>query len=255
MSVHGIIQKSDLFSLWEQKKFSKILLYKEHVFDMLVHLDILSEQRRYDLTTGSRLPVEDYFVPCMVTEQNTTNYMKNECTPKRAICLAFVFKGSIIPPALPNRLISACLSMWRLKRYEGKQLLFSGFIGLTFDKSHDIVVRVKSNTIFLFILHKTSRGLIVRDIATGVKECLFATLERISEFYQSTSNKTSSQQQPFHVELVCSKCMCFLPATEAKASETNNVICSGCSQNYEIGVWNQDKVQKQIIREVQVKFI
>jgi hypothetical protein len=54
--------------------------------------------------------------------------------------------------------------------------------------------RVESNKILLFILHKTSKGLIVRDIATGVKECLLATLERISEFYQSASNKTSSQQ-------------------------------------------------------------
>jgi hypothetical protein len=95
----------------------------------------------------------------------------------------FVFKSSIIPPALPNRLIGACLSMWRLKTYERKQLLFSGFIGLTFDKSHDIVVRVEGNKILLVLLHKTSKGLIVRDIATGVKDCLIATLERISEFY------------------------------------------------------------------------
>jgi hypothetical protein len=244
MSVHGVIQKSDLFSLWERKEFSKILLYKEYVFDMLVHLDILSEQRRYDRKTGNRLPVEDFFVPCMVTEQYTTNYMKNECTPQRAICLAFVFKGSIIPPALPNRLIGTCLSMWRLKTYEGKQLLFSGFIGLTFDKFHDIIVRVESNKILLFILHKTSKGLIVHDIATGVKECLYATLERISEFYQLASNKNSSQQQPFHVELACSNFKCFLPETEAKASENNHVICEGCNQNYEIEIWNQDKVQE-----------
>jgi hypothetical protein len=50
---------------------------------------------------------------------------------------------------------------------EGRKLLFAGFIGLTFDKSHDIVVRVERNKILLFILHKTSKGLIVRDIATG----------------------------------------------------------------------------------------
>jgi hypothetical protein len=57
MSVHGVITKNDLFSLWERTEFSKIHTYKEYVFDMLVHLDILSEQRRYDQTTGSRLPV------------------------------------------------------------------------------------------------------------------------------------------------------------------------------------------------------
>jgi len=244
MSDHGVIQKNDLFSLWERKEFSKIHTYKEYVFDMLVHLDILSEQCRYDQYTGSRLPVEDYFVPCMVTEQYTTNYMENECTPRRAICLAFVFKGSMIPPALPNRLIGACLSMWGLKTYEGKKLLFAGFIGLTLDKSHDIVVRVERNKILLFILHKTSKGLIVRDIATGVKECLYATLERISEFYQSASNKQSSQQQPFHVELACSNFKCFLPESEAKASESDQVKCSECNQNYEVDIWNQNKVQE-----------
>ena len=243
MSDHGVIQKKNLFSLWDRKEFSKIHSYKEYVFDMLVHLDILSEQRRYDLTTGSRLPVEDYFVPCMLTEQYTTNYMKNECTPRRAICIAFIFKGSMIPPALPNRLIGACLSMWALKTYEGRKLLFAGFIGLTFDKSHDIVVRVERNKILLFILHKTSKGLIVRDIATVVKECLNDTLGRISEFYQSASNKESSQQQPFHVELACSNFKCFLPESEAKASEIDHVKCSGCNQNYEVEIWNQDKVQ------------
>ena len=242
MSDHGVIQKKDLFSLWEQKEFSKIHSYKEYVFDMLVHLDILTEQRRYNLTTGSRLPVEDYFVPCMVTKKYTTNYMEEECTPRRAICLAFVFKGSMIPPALSNRLIGACLRMWALKTYEGRKLLFSGFIGLTLDKSHDIVVRVESNKIVLYIVHKKSKGLIVSDIATNVKECLYATLERISEFYQSASNKQSSQQQPFHVELACSNLICFLP--EAKASESDHVKCSRCNQNYEVEIWNQDKVQE-----------
>ena len=244
MSDHGVIAKNDLFSLWERKEFSKIHTYKEYVFDMLVHLDILSEQRRYDLYTGSRLPVEDYFVPCMVTKQYITNYMKNECTPRRAICLAFVFKGSMIPSALPNRLIGTCLSMWGLKTYEGTKLLFSGFIGLTFDKSHDIVVRVESKQILLFILHKTSKGLIDPDIATGVKECLYATLKRISEFYQSASNKQSSEQQPFHVELACSNFKCFLPESEAKTSESDHVKCSGCNQNYEVDIWNQDKVHE-----------
>jgi hypothetical protein len=28
--------------------------------------------------------------------------------------------------------------MWALKTYEGRKLLFAGFIGLTFDKSHDM---------------------------------------------------------------------------------------------------------------------
>ncbi|VDI01240.1 Hypothetical predicted protein [Mytilus galloprovincialis] len=139
MSESGIVQRNDMYLIWEQKHFNKISPYKEFIFDMLIHLDILSEQRRYDTYTGSRLPVENFFVPCMLTQRNDTSFMTHECTPEKAISLAFVFKGTIIPPALPNRLISACLSMWTVKTYEGKRLLFSGFIGLSFDKAHSIV--------------------------------------------------------------------------------------------------------------------
>ncbi|VDH93962.1 Hypothetical predicted protein [Mytilus galloprovincialis] len=154
--------------------------------------------------TGSRLPVENFFVPCMVTERNTTSFMEKECTPERAICLAFVFKGTVIPPALPNRLISACLSMWTLKQYEGEKLLFSGFIVVSFDKAHDVVVCVEGNKILLYIVHKPRAGLIVPDIATVVKECLVTTMERISDFYQSTSTclqDSALNQIPSDVEL------------------------------------------------------
>ncbi|CAG2197084.1 unnamed protein product [Mytilus edulis] len=178
----------------------------------------------------------------MVTERNTTSFMDKECTPERAICLAFLFKGTIIPPALPNRLISACLSMWTVKQYEGRQLLFSGFIGLSFDKSHDIVVCVEGNKILLYIIHRTSSGLIVSDIATGVKECLVVTMERISDFYQSTIHAKRSQQSPFHIEYTCSSLKCFISEEEAK--QTNGWICDKHNQIQKAGhwrVWNQDQ--------------
>ncbi|VDI13653.1 Hypothetical predicted protein [Mytilus galloprovincialis] len=149
MSDSGIICRGDMYSIWDQKDFRAILPYKEFIFNILIYLDILAEQRRYDIASGMRLPVENYFVPCMVTERNTSSFMVKECTPERAICLAFVFKGTVIPPALPNRLISACLSMWTLKQYEGRKLLFSGFIVVSFDKAHDIVVCVEGNKILL----------------------------------------------------------------------------------------------------------
>jgi hypothetical protein len=88
-------------------------------------------------------------------------------------------------------------------------------------QGHDIVVRVERNKILLFILHKTSKGLIVRDIATVVKECLNDTLGRISEFYQSASNKESSQQQPFHVELACFQIFFLALSVPNKSYSTN----------------------------------
>ncbi|CAG2253610.1 unnamed protein product [Mytilus edulis] len=243
MSESGIIRREDLYQIWEQKDFRPILRYKEFIFNILIHLDILAEQRRYDTATGSRLPVENFFVPCMVTQRNTTSFMNTECTPEKAICLAFVFKGTVIPPALPNRLISACLSMWTLKQYEGRKLLFSGFIVVSFDKAHDVVVCVEGNKILLYIVHKTSAGLIVPDIATGVKECLVTTMERISDFYQSTIDVKRSQQSPFHIEYSCSNLKCFI--SEEEALQTKEWVCDEHKQTHRAGhfaVWNQDKV-------------
>ncbi|XP_076082663.1 uncharacterized protein LOC143053769 [Mytilus galloprovincialis] len=244
MSTCGTIRREDLYLIWKQKDFCAILPYKEFIFNILIYLDILAEQRRYDTTTGSRLPVENFFVPCMVTERNTTCFMDKECTPERAICLAFLFKGTIIPPALPNRLISACLSMWTVKQYEGRQLLFSGFIGLSFDKSHDIVVCVEGNKILLYIVHRTSSRLIVPDIATGVKECLVTTMKRISDFYHSTIHAKSSEKSPFHVEYSCSEMQCFISEKEALLEK--GWVCE--KHNYKDRnwlVWNQDKKQEQ----------
>ncbi|XP_063417172.1 uncharacterized protein LOC134699498 [Mytilus trossulus] len=245
MSESGIIQRKELYLIWEQKHFTKLSPYKEFIFDILIHLDIISEQRRYDTNTGSRLPVEYFFVPCMLIQRNDTRFMTHECTPEKAISLAFVFKGTIIPPALPNRLISAGLSMWTVKTYEGKQLLFSGFVCLSFDKAHDIVVCVEGNKIILYIVHETSNGLIVPDIATGIKECMYTTLERISEFYKSTVS-SSSQKLPFHIEYACSMLECHIP--EEAAFTTDEWICDKhriVHTKDKWNIWNQDQTKEQ----------
>lgn len=223
MTKHGIIQKNDLFSIWKRREFSNIWPYREFIFDMLIHLDILSEQRRYDRETGSRLPVKDYFVPCMLTARNESNYFQKECTSNKSMCLAFTFKGTVIPPALPNRLISACLSIWALKEYNGQKLLFPGFVALAVDKSHDLIVCVQDNKILVYIVHKRTRDLIMPDVALCVRECLYTTLQRISEFYQSTIEDKSSQKLPFHLEFACSETTCFIP--EKDALEMDCWIC------------------------------
>ncbi|VDH96236.1 Hypothetical predicted protein [Mytilus galloprovincialis] len=222
MSESGIIRREDLYQIWKQKDFRAILPYKEFIFNILIYLDILAEQRRYDTTTGSRLPVDNFFVPCMVTERNKTSFMDKECTPEKAICLAFVFKGTVIPPALPNRLI------------------------ISFDKAHDVVVCVEGNKILLYIVHTSSAGLIVPDVATGVKECLVTTMERISDFYQSTIHEKNIQQLPFQIEYSCSALKCFI--SEEKALQTNVWVCNEHKLTHRVGdwvVWNQDKNNEQ----------
>ncbi|XP_076110165.1 uncharacterized protein LOC143078971 [Mytilus galloprovincialis] len=181
----------------------------------------------------------------MLPERNNTDYLTLECTPERTVSLALVFKGTIIPPALPNRLICACLSMWTLKEYQGRKLMFSGFVGLSFDKEHDIVVCVEGNKILLYLVHKRSKGLIVPDIATSVRDCLFVTLERISEFYQSTIHRKAKNKLPFHTEYSCSKLNCFTPE-ENMVVDTEECLCEhGENIKHNWRVWNQKLEQMQ----------
>ncbi|XP_063438208.1 uncharacterized protein LOC134719161 [Mytilus trossulus] len=135
--------------------------------------------------------------------------------------------------------------MWTLKEYQGRKLLFSGFVGLSFDKEHDIVVCVEGNKILLHLVHKRSKGLIIPDIATSVRDCLFVTLERISEFYQSTIHCKANNKLPFHTEYSCSKLNCFTPE-EYMVVDTEEFLCEhGENIKHNWRVWNQKLEQMQ----------
>ncbi|CAG2188603.1 unnamed protein product [Mytilus edulis] len=113
---------------------------------------------------------------------------------------------------------------------------------------------VEGNKILLYIIHRTSSGLIVPDIATGVKECLVITMERISDFYQSTIHTKRSQQSPFHIEYTCSKLKCFI--NEKETLQTSGWICDKHNQTHKTGhwrVWNQDQTKEQCEEDCQLE--
>ncbi|CAG2245944.1 unnamed protein product [Mytilus edulis] len=84
------------------------------------------------------------------------------------------------------------------------------------------------------------------DIATVVKECLVTTLERISDFYQSTIHVKRCQQLPFHLEYSCSEMKCFID--EEEALQSNEWVCDTHNITHRAGnstVWNQEKEKEQ----------
>ncbi|CAG2184689.1 unnamed protein product [Mytilus edulis] len=86
------------------------------------------------------------------------------------------------------------------------------------------------------------QGLIIPDIATSVRDCLFVTLERISEFYQSTIHCKANNKLPFHTEYSCSKLNCFTPE-ENMVVDTEECLCEhGENIKHNWRVWNQKLV-------------
>ncbi|VDI41762.1 Hypothetical predicted protein [Mytilus galloprovincialis] len=123
--------------------------------------------------------------------------------------------------------------------------------------SQDLLVYHLTNHMILLYALKATRfsftsftepppGLIVPDIATGVKECLVTTMERILDFYQSTIHANCSKQSIFHIEYSCSKLHCFI--SEKEALQTSEWVCDDHKLTHTDGnwlVWNQDKKKVQ----------
>ncbi|XP_052084856.1 uncharacterized protein LOC127722050 isoform X2 [Mytilus californianus] len=199
----GRLTKSDLTKIWSSEKFSHFLQHEEYFRQLLVHYDILSEMKRYDKESGKKMSVDCYLLPCMITKQNTTTYVERHVQSSKCIGFVFDFRDSHVPDAIPSRLIASIISIWNIKRYKDEDLLFSNFVVVVLDRKHDLVVKTESNKIAVYLKHKDRREMIIKDLASSVRQCLEQNLARISEVYSLsfTSDSTSKKYVPFDVKL------------------------------------------------------
>ncbi|CAG2184937.1 unnamed protein product [Mytilus edulis] len=243
----GRLTKTDLTKIWSSEKFSHFLQHEEYFRQLLVHYDILSEVKRYDREGGKKIPVDRYLVPCMIKTQNTTNFVECHITSKKCIGFVFEFRASHVPDAIPSRLISSIISIWNVKCYDNIELLFHGFVAVVLDRKHDLVVKIERNTIAVYIVHKVRKELIIRDLASCVRQCLEQNLDRISEVYSlSFSDEiTTKRYVPFHVKFKqgCLSQNCVIVAKDIDGVE-NELLCrihGYKTPKSELDIWYSDR--------------
>ena len=214
----------------------------------MVHYDILSEMRRYDIENGKKISTDCYLVPCMITTQNTTTFVEKHLTSDKCVGFVFEFSATDVPDAIPCRLIANILSIWNVKSYENVDLLCYGFVAVVLDRKHDLVVKTEHNTIAVYIVHKDRKELITRDLATCVRKCLEQNLARISEVYSLSFTRDNITQIyiPFHVKL---KSGCLSPNCLLDAQNANSIKTSWVCDNHgyitpksELDIWYTDRV-------------
>lgn len=182
-------------------KFNRLGSYSDFFRELLVYFDILAEIRRYDKTTGRKIDIECYFLPCLIYQTNTTTFVENCIKSERCISFAFVFEKSYVPPAVTNRFISCVLSIWNVKIYNNIELLFSAFVVVSLDRNHDLVVQADQTSIVIYLIHKQRKELIIRDLASSVRQCLEENLQRISEVYSDSYTESPSRYVPFTMKV------------------------------------------------------
>lgn len=199
----GILSKDILFKIWSQAQFKHILPFRNYMVDMLQHLDIIVEPKRSDTSEGE----PHFLVPCMITNQNTTDFLQRWCTDKYSIHLAYKFVDSVIPPALTYRFLGSFLTMGDLENYRQKTMIFTDLAVVSIDAKHSVAVRAEGDRLIISLIHYDGKNKIVPTIASSIQECLTASIHRITEFYslamddeQKSPDMTNLREYPFKID-------------------------------------------------------
>ncbi|VDI49473.1 Hypothetical predicted protein [Mytilus galloprovincialis] len=219
LSSTGVLKKTDLFTLWSQPAFKEILTdvkTKEYVVQVLLHLDILIEPKRY---TEKDTAADLFLVPCIVKEKIPQKMHRN-VTDDRTICIAYHLKETVVPSALSFKLIGAAISIWPLKVEDSRFCLFFQAAIMDADKRNELQIHVEGQRIIAYLNNDVSKQLISPDLATTTQECLTLALGRILQFYRRCFGKQSHHLMSdlFDIEVgeICNGKTCLIPLSEAK---------------------------------------
>ena len=203
MNQDGILRKQDIDTIWKRNK--ELLKHKDYLIALMCHLDILAEPRIYHPDSDHLLHSDFFFVPSLVTQTDSTSFLKQDNLNLRSLGISFKFHSSVLPPAIGFRFISCCVEMWEVVTYENQKMLFSGMTVVCINKSLMLVVQMKEQRVDIFLIHETSRFQIIPDMAASIRECLNDTLYRISNSYKLSSAglDVDTESVLFHLEYTC----------------------------------------------------
>ncbi|XP_063417563.1 uncharacterized protein LOC134700124 [Mytilus trossulus] len=215
MGKKGVVSKPIIEQIWKKKKYKKFYKDKDYLLDVMTHLDILVEPKRYDIDRN-RIPADFYYVASMVRAKDDSGYLQSAGFTTRSISIAFQSSSLMIPPALSFRFISYCLCVWAVKTYgdTNKDMLFHRAGVFTIDPSLDLYIGCEDERIVVRLVHATSNTLIMRDVASSIYECLTSALEKISQLYiRTSSDQTQTIDASFMTRICCNspKNSCLLP--------------------------------------------
>lgn len=255
---YGMIEADDIYYLWAQETFKHILPYKEYMIQMLVHLDVLIAPRtRFEEVNSHTQDVSRFLIPCMITKENNTMFLKKFWQANTSIILSYTFVEEVIPPALSYRFLSSFITSWDIKNFKDrnteKRMLFSDLAVVKVDNSHDVAVQLKTNRLIVSLIHAKKKEEISPTVASSLQECMTAAIVRISEFYsmltEDTEPKDVNSSLPFSIEfgVFCKDDLCFFNQNEVHLScDKPQWICKRHKQRHDtkcLTAWFSEKVE------------
>lgn len=253
----GMIDRNDIYFLWQQENFKHILPYKEYMLQILVHLDvIIAPITKLEDVNSQIQDISRFLIPCMITAGNNTSFLKRFWKSNNCIILAYTFIDEVIPPALSYRFLSSFITSWDIKNFKDgnteTRMLFSDLAVIKVDSYHDVAVQVKNKRLIVSLIHSKSKEDINPTLASSLQECMTAAIVRISEFYSMLSEDSNianvNSVIPFNIEfgVFCKSDLCFFNHQEMPLSTDGLIwICKNHRQRHEVkclSIWFSEKV-------------
>ncbi|XP_063411619.1 uncharacterized protein LOC134694537 [Mytilus trossulus] len=250
MGKKGVVSKQVIQQIWKKKKYRTFYNDKDYLLNVMTHLDILVEPRKYDLD-HNRIPADFYYIASMVRAKDETGYLKSAGIANRSIAIAFQSSSLMIPPALSFRFISYCLYVWAVKTYGGSKndMLFHRSGVFTLDPSLDMSITCEDDMIIARLVHARTNTLISKDMAHSIIACLTSALEKISQLYIRTSSDSSEISDAAFVTRICCNSpdnSCIIDVSQLE-NISNIWICPSHGIEHNINIitsWFQEKVYK-----------
>ncbi|CAG2240016.1 unnamed protein product [Mytilus edulis] len=84
MSQKGVITKKAIDELWSKKKYRTFEPRKDYLLEVMTHLDILVEPKRYD-PRHNRIPADFYYVASMIQAKDDNGYLQSPSFRKETL--------------------------------------------------------------------------------------------------------------------------------------------------------------------------
>ena len=176
MSTSGKLKQSYIIKVWRKRSKKLYFENREFLFRVMEKLDLITRPVIYE--QGHEVVARFYYVPSMVKE--VVQYMPSYHDGVVSVLFRF---HEILPPAVFNRLICSCLSLWTVQDGD----LYEGYVELESGLNHRLVIRRQFKTIVVSFVHKTCQNDIDMNLCRSVKQYISQSIHRIVSLYDTAS--------------------------------------------------------------------
>ena len=177
----GKIEKSHIMKMWQKRNNRLFFDNKEFLFGVMEKLDLITSPKIYD--KGYDVVTSFYMVPSMVKE------VASDMLRGNIVEVSFKFH-EILPPAVFNRLVCSCLSLWPV--HDG--VLYDGYVELESGLNHLLVIRRQFKAIAISFLHIHSSDNIDMNLCRSVKQYIRQSIQRIVSLYDTKSSDGEEEE-------------------------------------------------------------